>query len=63
MAGDEADLVAEPEAVGGARDAEPTVLVAHQRRAGVEGEHLQAGVDDGAVVGRAVLTVAQTLRP
>jgi hypothetical protein len=27
MAGDEADLVAEPEAVGGARDAEAAVLV------------------------------------
>ena len=28
-------------------------LVADQRRAGVEGERLEAGVDDGAVVGRA----------
>ena len=64
MAGDEADLVAEPEAVGGARDAEPSVLVggalvgggglvADERRAGVEGERLQAGVDDRAVLGRA----------
>src|SRR5438552_16355794 len=64
MAGDEADFVAEPEAVGGARDAEAAVLVggalvggggfvAHQRWAGVEGERLQAGVDDRAVLGRA----------
>src|SRR5438270_5848422 len=63
MAGDEADFVAEPEAVGGARDAEAAVLVggalvggggfvAHQRWAGVEGERLQAGVDDRAVLGR-----------
>ena len=64
MAGDEADLVADPEAVGGARDAEPAVLVggalvgggglvADKRRAGIEGERLEAGVDDRAVVGRA----------
>src|SRR5438270_8330541 len=64
MAGDEADLVAEAEAVGGARDAETAVLVggalvggggsvAHQGWAGVEGERLQASVDDRAVLGRA----------
>src|SRR5207248_8551379 len=64
MAGDEADLVAEAEAVGGAGDAEAAVLVggalvggggfvAHQRRARVEGERLQAGIDDRAVLGRA----------
>ena len=73
MAGDEADLVAELEAVGGARDAEPAVLVggalvgggglvAYQRRARVEGERLQAGVDDRTVLGRALITVAQTKR-
>src|SRR5215831_15530735 len=60
MAGDQPDLVAEVEAVGGARDAEPAVLVggafvgggglvADQRRARVEGERLKAGVDDRAV--------------
>src|SRR5262249_10060197 len=59
VAGDEADLVAEREAVGGGRDREAAVLVggalvgggrfvADQRRAGVEGERLEAGVDDGA---------------
>src|SRR5947209_19267302 len=64
MAGDEADFVAEAEAVGGARDAEAAVLVggalvgggglvADNGRARVEGERLQAAVDDGAVVGRA----------
>src|SRR5438270_4532043 len=62
MAGDEADLVAEAEAVGGARDAEAAVLVggalvgggglvANERRTRVEGERLQAGVDDRAVLG------------
>jgi hypothetical protein len=61
MAGDEADLVADLEAVGRARNAEPSVLVGgalvgggglvpHQRRARVEGERLEAGVDDGAVL-------------
>src|SRR6266446_5338427 len=64
MAGDEADLVAEGEAVGGGRDREPAVLVggalvgrgglvADERRAGVESERLEAGVDDRAVLGRA----------
>jgi hypothetical protein len=63
VAGDEADLVAEAEAVGGARDAEAAVLVggalvgggglvADERRAGVARERLEAGVDDGAVLGR-----------
>src|SRR5271170_7009940 len=64
MAGDEADLVADLQAVGGAGDAEAAVLVggafgggggfvADERRARGEGEGLQAGVDDGAVLGRA----------
>ena len=64
MAGDEADLVADLEAVGGARDAEAAVLVggalvgggglvADEGRTGVEGQCLEAGVDDGAVLGRA----------
>jgi len=64
MAGDQADLVAEPEAVGGARDREPPVLVAGAfvgcgglvadgGRARIEGERLEAGVDDGTVRGRA----------
>ena len=64
MAGDQADLVADLEAVGGAGDAEAAVLVggalvgggglvADERRAGVEGQRLEAGVDDGAVLGRA----------
>jgi len=63
MAGDQADLVAEPETVGGGRDREAAVLVggalvgrrglvAHKRRAGIEGERREAGVDDGAVLGR-----------
>jgi hypothetical protein len=64
MAGDEADLVADLEAVGGAGDAEAAVLVggalvggggfvADGGRARVEGERLQAGVEDRALVGRA----------
>src|SRR6266404_6935373 len=64
MAGDEADLVAEGEAVGGGRWGEPAVLVggalvgggglvADERRTRVEGERFQAGVDDCAVFGRA----------
>src|ERR1700737_3817359 len=63
MAGDQADLVAEPEAVGGGRDGEAAVLVggalvgggglvADERRARVESERLEAGVDDGGVLGR-----------
>jgi len=65
MAGDEADLVADVETVGGARDAEPSVLVggalgggggfvADERGTRVEGERLEAGIDDRAVLGRAV---------
>ena len=59
MAGNEADLVAEAEAVGGALDAEAAVLVggalvgggglvADERRAGIEGQRLETGVDDGS---------------
>jgi hypothetical protein len=70
MAGDEADLVADLEPVGGARDAEPAVLVggalvgggglvADDRRAGVESDRLEAGVDDRTVLGR----VAHHRRP
>ena len=65
MAGDEADLVADLETVGGARDAEPSVLVggalgggggfvADERGTRVEGERPEAGIDDCAVLGRAV---------
>src|ERR1700730_1406961 len=64
MAGDQADLVAEREPGGGGGDGEPSVLVrgaligrrglvADDGRAGVEGERLEAGVDDRAVLGRA----------
>src|SRR6266446_9022484 len=64
MAGDQADLVAEPEPVGHGRNGEPAVLVggalvgcgglvADERRARIEGERLEAGVDDGAVFCRA----------
>src|SRR5437870_5381611 len=64
MAGNQADLVADLEAVGGAGNADPAVLVggalvgrsglaAVERRARIEGERLEAGVDDGAVLGRA----------
>src|SRR5882724_10945364 len=64
VAGAQADLVAEPQPVGGRRDSEAAVLVggalvgggglvADQWRAGVEGQCLQAGVDDRAVLGRA----------
>src|SRR5262249_31821439 len=60
VAGDEAQLVADIEPVGGARNAEPAVLVggalvgggrlvADERRAGIEGERLQARIDDRAV--------------
>ena len=62
MAGDEADLAADPEAVGGAPDAEAAVLVGGvlggggglvaDERGRVKGERLQAGGDDGAVLGR-----------
>jgi hypothetical protein len=58
MVGDQADLVAEREPVGGGRDGEPAVLVggalvgrggliADKRRARIEGERLQAGIDAG----------------
>ena len=68
MAGDQAQLVAEGEAVGGGRDGEAAMLVggalvggggpvADERRPGVEGQRLEAGVDDGAVLGR-LITVA-----
>jgi hypothetical protein len=61
---DEAELLAEREAVGGGRDGEAAVLVggalvgrggfvADERRAGIEGQRLEVGVDDGAVLGRA----------
>src|SRR6266478_7156284 len=64
VAGDQPNLVAEPEPVGGGRDGEATVLVggalvgrgglvADERRAGVESERLEAGVDDRAVLRRA----------
>src|SRR5437870_10720713 len=64
MAGDQAELVADLEAVGGARDGEAAVLVggaligggglvADERRARIEGERFETGVDDGAVFGRA----------
>src|SRR5713101_1727171 len=57
VAGDQADLVAEPEPVGGGGDGEAAVLVggalvgrgglvADERRAGIEGHCLEAGVDD-----------------
>jgi len=73
VAGDEADLVADLEAVGGARDAEPSVLVggalvgggglvADEPRPRVEGKRLQPGVDGGAVLGRGLTIVAQTKR-
>jgi hypothetical protein len=59
VAGDQADLVAEPEAVGGGRDGQAAVfvggalvsgggLVADERRAGIEGQRLETGVDDGS---------------
>jgi hypothetical protein len=64
VAGDQADLVAEPEPVGGGRDGDASVLVrgalvgrgglvADERRARIEGRRLKAGVDDGTVLGRA----------
>ena len=64
MAGDKADLVAEPEPVGGCRDGEPAVLVggaligggglvADEWRAGIEGERFQPSIDYSAVLGRA----------
>jgi hypothetical protein len=70
MAGDEAELVAEAEPIGGARDAEtacasgrPLVgggrFVADEQQATVEGERLEAGVDDRAVLRR----VAHHRRP
>src|ERR1700730_7956031 len=71
VAGDEADLVADLETVGGPRDAEAAVLVggALVGRGGlvadgggprVEGERLQAGIDDRAVSAGRLITVAQT---
>src|SRR3984893_389952 len=64
MAGDQTDLVPERETVGGGRDGEPAVLVggalvgggglvADERRARIEGQPLEAGGDDRAVLGRA----------
>ena len=64
MAGDQPDLVAEPQPIGGGRNREPSVLVrrtlvcrgrlvADQRRPRVERQSLEAGVDDCAVLGRA----------
>jgi hypothetical protein len=64
MDGDQADFVAEPEPVGGGRDGEAAVLVRRalvgggglvgdERRARIEGQCLEAGVDDRAVLGRA----------
>jgi hypothetical protein len=63
VAGDQLDLVAGPEPVGGSRNREPAVLVggelvgrgrlaADERRPRIEGERLQPGIDDGAVLGR-----------
>jgi hypothetical protein len=60
MAGDQPDLVAEPEPVGGGCDGGAAVLVggalvgggrlvADQRRPSIEDERLQAAVDDGAI--------------
>ncbi len=64
MAGDEADLVADPQTVGGGGDGEAAVLVrgalvgrgglvVDERWPRIEGERLQTGVDDRAVLGRA----------
>jgi hypothetical protein len=71
VAGDQADLIAEPEPVGGGRNREPAVLVAgaligrgglvtYQRRPRVERQRLEAGIDNGTVPGRRLITVAQT---
>jgi hypothetical protein len=62
VAGDQAHLVADPQPVGVARDAEAAVLVrgaligrrglvADERRSGIESERLEASVDDGTVRG------------
>jgi hypothetical protein len=73
VAGDHADLVAEPEAVGGGRDGEPSVLVggalvgggglvANERRAGTKANALRpASTIARSSVGR-LITVAQTKR-
>ena len=64
VAGDEAHLVADVEPVRRARNTEPAVLVggalvggsglvADERRAGIEGERLEPGIDDDAVLSRA----------
>ena len=58
------DLVADPQPIGRARDREPAVLVGgalvgrgrlvpDSRRPRVEGQRLQPGIDDGALLGRA----------
>jgi len=65
MAGDQPDLVAEPEPIGGGRNGEPSMLVgaalvgrgglvADERWPRIEGGRLQAGIDDRTVLGRAV---------
>ena len=62
VAGDQTELVAEREAVGGGCDGEAAVLVevavvgggglvADKRRTGIEGERLEAGVDDRTAPG------------
>jgi len=72
VAGDEADLVAEPEPVGSGRDGEAAVLVggalvgrgrlvADERRARIECQRLQAGIDDRPVL-RRLITVVHTNR-
>src|SRR5271166_2530684 len=63
VAGDQPDLVAEPEPVGGGGDGKPSMLVggalvgrgglvADERRPRIEGERLEPGVDDRPVLGR-----------
>ena len=63
VAGDQPDLIAEPEPIGDGRDGEPAVLVrralvgrgrlvAEQRRPRIEGQRLQPGIDDRPVFGR-----------
>jgi hypothetical protein len=73
VAGNQPDLAAEAKPVGRGRDGEPAVLVggallgrgglvADQRRSGIEGQRLEAGVDDRPVLARRLITVAQTKR-
>ena len=73
MAGDQADLVAEREAVGGGGDREPAVLVggalvgrgglvADERRARIEGQRLQPASTMARSSAGRLITVAQTKR-